>query len=400
MTVKIFTPEIIVTLKKTTSRDQSGKSERYTAGPKAFDLKPFLTDESSVTFSRQINAPAGSFSIALGDRGMMHDKTFDSLYGIAEPMDVIEIRMARSPHEYKGKLPLVFRGIITEVKRDESIGQDGKPNRTVTLAGHDWGKFLQIIQERYIPGNPLSEAWLSGLVMQVHYGIPYAILSAGDLITQMVQKIGNKFLADYNCPDVIPPFLIDVTGADPEDMAFTQGIQAMPNGTLWDFLKTYGDIGPFYEMFIDDTEAGPTLIYRKPPFFTADGDLIYGTLPDSINIDPNQVQRLSVSRSDVDVANWIWISMKRLSLVTNRDAILISMGANLHPINQDRIRAASRTTLDGYCQRHHTAHYQGGTQQAGRGRFLLQHARAQPGAHHGRELTGRRHVADRCQLHR
>jgi len=328
MTIQIFTPEISVILKKTTSRDQSGKSERYTAGAKEFDLKPFLTEDSAITMSRQINAPAGTFQISVDDRGVTHDRTLDSLYGIAEPMDVIEIRMARSPHEYQGKLPLVFRGVITEVRRDESMSQDGKPNRTVILAGHDWGKFLQIIQERYIRGNPLSEAWLSGLVMQIHYDIKYGVYPAGEVITQMVQKIGNKFIGDYGLPDIIPPFLIDVSGADPSDMVMPQGYQAFPDGTLWGFLQTYGDVGPFYELFLDDTEAGPKLIYRKPPFFTADGDMIHGTLPESVNIDPSQVQRLSVSRSDADVANWVWINMRRISLISERNAILMSMAEN------------------------------------------------------------------------
>lgn len=327
MTVQVFSPAISVVLKKTTSRDQSGKSIRY-SGPHSFDLKPLLTEDSSVTISRQINAPAGTFQISVGDRGVMHDQTLDSLYGIAEPMDVIEIRMARNPHEYtQGKLPLVFRGVISEIRRDESIGQDGKPRRTVVLAGHDWGKFLQIIQIKYIKGNPLKEDWLSGLIMQTHFAINYGINPAGTVISDLTKKVANTFLARYSDANIVP-FLVDVSGADPNDKVMPQPFQAFPDGTLWDYFQTFGDIGPFYELFIDDTEDGPKLVYRKPPYFTADGDLIYGALPDSVNVATDQIQRLSVSRGDADVANWFWVDLKRLNLMDGPSAMWIGMGSN------------------------------------------------------------------------
>lgn len=327
MNTRVETPALNVRLRKSVDRDQSGKAERYSFGNQNFDLAPFLTENSSVSFTRTINAPAGSFQIVVGDRGVVHDNVLDSLYGIAEPMDFVEIRMAQRPHEHKDKLPLVFRGVITTVRRDESMSQDGKPQRTVTISGQDFGKFFQIIQDRYLQGNPLGQNWLTSQVMQNHYGIPFMILPSGEFMTQVIQNVANKFLADFSSP-AIKPFTIDVSGSDPADMVLPQGYQSMPMGTLWDFIKKYGDLGPLNELILDDTENGPHLIYRKPPFHTIDGAPIYGSVADFVVVSPRHVTRISVTRSDADVANWVWIRHPRIALYTDVDLRLSSYGTN------------------------------------------------------------------------
>lgn len=330
MVVRVETPALSVWLRKTVDRDQSGKSIRYSAGVQNFDLAPFLNENSSVTFTRSINASAGSFQITVGDRGVLFGGVIDSLYGIAEPMDVIEIRMARRPYEYS-RPPLVFVGVISNIQRDESMGSDGKPQRSVIISGQDWGKFLQVIQDKYIKGNPLGLNWLTSIVMEDHHGIKFSVLPAGEVMKQLVEKVANPFLARFSSP-AIKPFLIDVSGADPNDKVMPQGYQSMPMGTLWEFMKKYGDLGPFYELFIDDTEDGPKLIYRKPPFNTIDGAPIYGTVSDFVVIDPRHVTRISVSRSDADVANWCWIEHPRIALWTELDLRLSTYGSNLENV--------------------------------------------------------------------
>lgn len=236
MVVRIDTPQLQVTLKKVV-RNQSGKSERYQGTHTEFDLTKWLTDESSVSVTRQINAPAGTFHITLTDRVVVHGTTMDSLYGIVEPMDVVEIRMARRPHEYAkaGKigLPLVFRGIVSTIGRDESMGQDGKPRRTITIAGQDWGKFFQIIQNRWYKGASLASDWMSAWRMQVQYGIAAETMEAGDIVASLLEKVGNKFISDLKVgTGSFPLFAWDVSGADPVDKVFAQGFQALPGGSL------------------------------------------------------------------------------------------------------------------------------------------------------------------------
>ena len=73
------------------------------------------------------------------------DATGDSLYALVEPMDLIEIRIARESHKNSHKdLPIVMRGFVSEIRRDETMGPDGKASRRVIISGQDYGKLLQI----------------------------------------------------------------------------------------------------------------------------------------------------------------------------------------------------------------------------------------------------------------
>lgn len=342
--VTVNRPILSVKLCKTITRDQSLKAVRYTVGPKEIDLDRFLSDESSVTVSRTLNAPAGAFSITVADVGYKYASDIDSLYGLVEPMDVLEIRMCQNVQDYEGEAwPLVMRCVVSEVRRDEAMGSDGKPKRTVVISGQDWGKFLQINQIKYIKGNPDGKDWLSAATMELLHGIQQGQMSAGDLIKAVTEKIANKFLARFEDPDTIVPFLVDVSGADPKDMVMLLGYNAFPQGTAWEFFQNYGDLGPFYELFIDDTEEGPKLIYRKPPYLSLgslDKDLndiepgipssIYGVSIKAVSIPPDHIMRLSASRSDADVAQWFWIESTRTNLSSDTSLKLMALGDNPH----------------------------------------------------------------------
>lgn len=345
--VAVNRPILSVKLSKTITRDQSLKAERYTVGPTEIDLDRFLSDESSVTVSRTINAPAGAFSITVADVGYKYASDIDSLYGLVEPMDILEIRMCQNVQDYEGVAwPLVMRCVVSEVRRDEAMGSDGKPKRTVVISGQDWGKFLQINQIKYIKGNPDGKDWLSPITIQLHHNIQMGILSAGEVITAVTNNIVNKFLARFEDPANIVPLLVDVTGADPKDKVMMLGFNAFPNGTAWEFYQAYGDLGPFYELFIDDTEVGPKLIYRKPPYLSLEDGVmasIYGVSIDVVSIPPDHIMRLSVSRSDADVANWFWIESTRTNLVGDQTLRLQAMGDNpynsfqLYPNNDPKL---------------------------------------------------------------
>jgi len=315
--VTVNRPILSVMLYKTIARDQSLKALRYSVGPNPIDLDHFLSDESSVSVTRTINAPAGSFSITVADNGYKYASDIDSLYGLVEPMDILQIRMCQNAADYNGVVwPLVMRCVVSEVRRDEAMGSDGKPKRTVTIAGQDWGKFLQINQIKYIKGNPDNKDWLSEYAAALHNGIETGEYSAGEIITKTTE-IANKFLANFGDENIVP-FLVDVSAADPNDMVMIQGWPSFPRGVMWEFYQNYGDLGPFYELFIDDTEEGPKIIYRKPPFLALDGGLlasIYGVSIDVVNIPPDHIMRISSSRSDADVANWFWVDPQRSAMI-------------------------------------------------------------------------------------
>lgn len=332
--VHVGTPFLSVVLKKTVARDQSAKAERYTSGAKEVDFDKFLSDESSVSVTRTINAPAGSFAITVADAGYKYGDDIDSLYGIVEPMDILEIRMCQNQQEYNGiPFPLVMRCVVSEVRRDEAIGSDGKPKRTVAITGQDWGKFLQINQIKYIKGNPDGKDWLSAAVMAVRFGIERSIMTAGEVITTLIDKVANPFIRRYDDTDIVP-FLVDTSGADANDKVMPQGFQAFPGGTLWEYFQVFGDLGPFYELFIDDTENGPKIIYRKPLFFDLDGQIYAGSMDSTVNVPPDHIIRLSVSRTDADVANWFWIDHARVNLVSDQALKLMAMGDNPYGSNK------------------------------------------------------------------
>lgn len=313
MTARVDTPAIKVELLKV-ARLKDGETVRQAGGQSRIDLSGWLTEDASVTCSRQINEAAGSFQITLSDRPVPHAMGgYDSLYGVVEPMDVVEIRMARRPHEYTsdGKLPLVFRGLVTGISRDESMGQDGRPRRIVSVSGQDFGKFFQIIQNRYYRGSSTAADWLSIMRMMVMNNIPYLTMSSGEMVALLVKNIANAFIGRIGS-DAIPMFTVDASGADPVDKVYPQGVVNLPGAVLWGYLQMFGDLGPLYELFIDDEESGPKVVYRKPPFVTAGGESVYGLYPEGLVIDPVDITRLSVSRSDTDVANWFWIDHTRM----------------------------------------------------------------------------------------
>ncbi|WP_188965468.1 hypothetical protein [Neoroseomonas lacus] len=99
-----------------------------TAGhlPMAAHLEEWTTAAGRDNFT--IDPPNAMLSVF--EPGQPHPKTLDTISAMVEPMDMVEIRAAREPHLYAGKpLPLIMRGWVSTITRDESIAQDGTPQR-------------------------------------------------------------------------------------------------------------------------------------------------------------------------------------------------------------------------------------------------------------------------------
>ena len=143
--IRTYQPKIQVTLVKTVDQ-RSGVSERVREAGWRIDLTPYLGDRGKVTTYRAINSADNHFTMQLMDR--MHPGAKDSLYGLVAPMDMVEIRMAR---EAKGgdNMPVVMRGFVDNIRRTESVGQDGSPVRGITIHGGDYGMIMQAVQIYY-----------------------------------------------------------------------------------------------------------------------------------------------------------------------------------------------------------------------------------------------------------
>lgn len=332
MSIPTYNPQIQVLLRKTV-RARSGVEDRFRGEAAVIDLSPYLGEGSSVSTQRGINQPAGGFSIRVGDRLYPAMKqvpgAVDSLYALVEPMDVIEIRMRRGAGS--GKLPLVMRGLVSDVRSDEAMGGDGRPSRTVTITGQDWGKWLQIIQIKYLRGQPIKASLeqMTQALLETRYGIPYIIQPAGRFVESLINKVVNRHIrgdADDRDDSPLLPFLVDVSGADDSDVVSPIGMQSNPQGTMWTYLQQYGNLGPFYEVMIDDLEAGPTLIYRKPVHQKlGNTGGVFGDVSTTTHIVPAaDVVSISSSRTDADVANWYFVRAPRSDLLTSIDQVLFS----------------------------------------------------------------------------
>ncbi len=113
------------------------------------------------------------------------------------------------------------------------------------------------------------------------------------------------------------------------------GTNEWPGGTVYDLLAYYGDVGPWNELFIEDQEDAPHLIYRPNPFKDTSGNYIqppYPTNAPALNvIDDSALVALKSSRSDAGVYNYFWTDNQSYFMV--QSAILQAGAAFANPAN-------------------------------------------------------------------
>ena len=310
-----FTPKIKVTLKKIPRREGAGRVAHLNASViPEFDLTPYLGEAGGVVTHRGINQPAGTFSLVLADK--MEPRAMDTLYATIEPMDYVEIRMARvASHR---ELPIVMRGFVSRVERSETMSQDGRPMRSITVTGHDFGKLLQIMQisyqKEYVYGNFL----LTAFPMFEAYGVWY-MGTAKEFVEETIDTFAKAFLGDLFLFGALEKELrlkadATVTGA----RVGPYGIPAY-EGSIWQLLANWTDLG-WNELFIEDREDAPYLVYRPVPYYDLNGKLIMAEsgamAPTEIQIVDAEVEMLNLSRSDGDVANFFQVDAPMSEIVS------------------------------------------------------------------------------------
>jgi len=328
MPLKTYSPKLQVWLNKNILR-QKGVSSRYVTAPGELDLTEYLGQGSVVTTNKDLNSPMGGFQITIPDK--MEDFSKDSLYGLIEPMDHIEIRMAHNPADYQGSAPLVMRGFVTRVSRRESL-EGGRPHRQVVIVGNDYGKAFVNMQVFYYYGYAIGQSLLTSFKFWERYGINKVPLTARDF-ARTVLNLTNQYLKG----------IYDSSGqsqADPIKDAIG-GINGWFNplgqvnqyeGPIWGLLSRFAD-KPWNECFIEDRDQlldgvdGPHLVVRPAPYRDLySGELIYqpGVAdPGEFEIDESSVVTMTADRSDRDVANFFWVQAP-LSLLNQSQAALMA----------------------------------------------------------------------------
>jgi len=344
MAVKVFEPQISVVLKKNIGRATvSGNiaaSQRFQGSARTVDLTPYIGEFGQVVTRKSVREPCGMFSVVLADK--LDLDSMDSLYGVIEPLDVIEIRMARDATLYSGLgtpagLPLMMRGLVTNVTRGETIGSAGGPQRTVTVSGQDYGKLLQMCQIVYLPNHVLGQDLLTYFKLFVNYGISTdANLDASEFIQQLVEGPVQQFIDNMQtsggsngAQSPIVSFAVDATVQNAIVSPF--GTNAWAGGSIYDLMRYFGDLFQ-NELYVEDREDAPYVVYRPMPYKDPTGAWIQPvTNPPIVNpIFDDALVSLNVTRSDAGVYNYYWVDAQQYSMT---DPVLFRAAAQQQDVS-------------------------------------------------------------------
>jgi hypothetical protein len=293
------------------------------------DLTPYMGEHNGVRVRKSVREPAGSFSVSLTDELFYIGKNSygDSLYGLIEPMDTIEIRMTgnayKSAKNGAANPPMMMRGFVSKVRKQETMGANGQPQRSVVVSGQDYGKILQILQVFYMPGAPQDANYMTSFPFFSTFGLGSNIQNASTFFQQVFDKVVNPYIANMRkypsgapSPSPLLPISTDIVVDAGQVSPFGTG--GWRGGTIYNLLQSNGDIGPWNEFFIEDREDAPYAVYRPNPFYDINGAPIfaypYGKFPVQTVIGREDVVNIEPERSDEDVANYFWVDAPRFNL--------------------------------------------------------------------------------------
>lgn len=332
MTVSVDTPDIQVTIIKRVARSRVGESTRFLGRQRRIELRDFLGDGCGVSVSKNLDRPDGSFTVTLVDQGDFRQSdsgrgVLDSVYGVAEPMDYIEIRMARRPFEYKTQMPIVMRGFVSRVRRSKFM-QGDKPVRKVEIIGQDFGKIPLMVRIflRADYGQGFDESttnFLSSFRLFARTGKFGYLESPKQFMTDCVSLLNTYLgkMADFTgTRDAVPTLTLESSVTDGQISPFAmQMFGGDEGGSVWELMSSWADV-PWNELFIEDRDTGPFVVYRPCPIFGLDDKplkpLGAAALPTDVTVESADIQVFDIVRSDDDVANYFWVQAPISTLQT------------------------------------------------------------------------------------
>ena len=321
MTVRTYRPAIQVALLRNIVRTD-GVSKRYRGGRTTVDLTPFLGEQGGVVVRKSLYSPLGTWEVTLADQ--RDGQTQDTLYAMVEPMDGIEIRMARSPEAYPGGPPVMMRGFVTGVRRSESVSEGGRPLRRVVIEGADYGLPFARCRLSWMQETGLALLGNLGGIQAV--GLKFQAWPAGKFVEDVTSLVINKWLDQF--------YALSVGRADGQSYApVSRSIKTditVAEGTVnpygvspfdrpaWEWMVEHADL-TWNELFVEDRDDAPTLVYRPVPFKDINGDWIpQGASKvgaDTINVDADAIMSMDARRSDANVANAFWVYPTATALI-------------------------------------------------------------------------------------
>jgi hypothetical protein len=331
MVIRTYAPSLSVVLTRLVNRT-GGKASSAAAPFKTIDLTPYLGTAGTVRTIKSIDAPCGGFSVTFADR---IDTAFaDTVYAEVEPMDLVEIRASRSPERYVGTtLPLIMRGFVSTVDRAESMSQAGKPERTVTIAGQDMGKLMQIHHVYFETFVLTDQDYLSTFHLFSNLGIEVQALPVNTFMHQLVENVVNKKISDLGVfsDTQIQPFVVDASV--PDGIVIPQLAMTMDQFSLWELAELFAD-RPWNEMMVVDQEDGPHFVFRPAPYkdlYTRNLLLKGATDPGTIAVDITDIVAMTAVRTDARVANLFIVDASASMLDTNGSVQMQALQQGVQP---------------------------------------------------------------------
>ncbi len=344
------TPRCTVRLYKTISREtidgQSAVSTRYQGKDDYIDLTQFLNLGSSVRTSKSVREPAGGFSITFADKaqtsfasavGFSLGSELESICGLVEPMDMVEIRMWNGMGPAPDEYPVIMRGFVSDVQRQQTVQDGGKPQRQVVISGQDYGKIWQTFQVLYLPAYAEGKGLLTSFSLSELFGIKAVnSMPAGEFVRTMVDKIINKHIDGFIPPYTPMPRKIETGDSiSVKHGTVNQSFQNM-QGSVYDILKFHGDVGVWNELYTEDREDGVHCVYRAIPALHltkpegSDTRKIQDDAPDPVYcvIEDSFVRSMSTARTDASVANFYWVNNSKFDLIDDMARKLAAIGSD------------------------------------------------------------------------
>lgn len=334
--IQVRHPGLSVILRKNVGRSTlDGKmpvSQRFAGQNRTINLTPFIGEQGRVVVHKSVREPAGSFTITFGDQISNDD---DTVYGLVEPMDVIEIRMAGDAYRHPQKttstgddipasLPIMMRGLVSSVQRTEAMGQNGQPQRFVTVSGQDYGKIWQIMQVFNSPYIDPKANLITSMPFFAQFGMALNTNHAEDFVKNVFDQVINPFIdkmreqATGSDKRTSPLMNISTAGIEINDGIVSPfGIGGWGGGTIYSLLQEHCDTGAWNELFIEDRESGPVVVYRPNPFMDmARNEFIMPvkSAPEYLALNREDVVSMTVGRSDQNMANYYWVDAPRFAL--------------------------------------------------------------------------------------
>lgn len=346
--LKAASPQISVRLYKTIDRKtidgQVAVSARYQGSDDYIDLTPFLSDGSMVRTSKSVRDPAGAFSVTFADKpqnsvpgafASLSHSAVESIYGLVEPMDIVEIRMWNGVGPTPPILPIIMRGFVSEVQRSQTMTSEGRPQRQVIVSGQDYGKIWQMYQVIYLASYANGVPLLTNFGLYELFGVNVEnAMRAPDFVREMVGKIINPFIKGFVPGNL--PVPKEITIGDGVKVKYGRVNNSFHNmqGSIYDIMKFHGDVGIWNELYTEDREDGVHLVYRPIPALhlnrpggPASSRKIQDDAPDPIycEIPDYDVQSLTVARNDSNLANFYWVNNSKFDLVDDNYRKLASI---------------------------------------------------------------------------